>query len=772
MLVRIVRLNHVGLFRAGIAQALTLRKVTAFYGENGRGKSTLSAVLDSCSSANPALIQRRNTIDEANAAPRVELVFDGGAGGNVQFDGQTWSVARPDMLVFDSQFVHDNVYTGLEVTSANRKGLYEFALGDQAAVLQQLEGLQTQTRDALREKGEREQALRLVSGPYNVADFVALAPDPAIEDALRAARQRVTANRESAQVLARQDLVNLTLPGEFSLGDTVTLLNRTVENLNRRTVAHVREHFQKHAARGLEEWVNRGREFDASEECPYCGQNTEHNDLVAAYGQYFSDEFQQLGGIVLTRLRQALAHLGEPAIDALRNAIAANDARRGAWADLQPSDAIPFDFERVSRDIRSLRETLERLFDEKRANLLAAVVNAVDDFDTNLLMGAITRSLDQYNAEAQRINALFAERRAEVAAGDATALAREVQRLEAVTRRGINNVIENVQGYLDASTEHTSATNQRAALRAQHDAAMATQLAQYQTRINARLAEFRAGFSIEAFGTSYAAGQAPRATFAISLRGRSIRELEHTANGPSFPTALSDGDRRTLALAFFLARLDLDPHLTDKIIVFDDPMASFDRNRKEATVRIVHELAGKCNQVIVLSHDAYFLREIEERVDNRAANFAVHKIGYGNNDDAVMAVCDLAGECTTPYMRNYALVSNYLAGVPNIAARTVASALRILVEEFYKLRYPGDFAPDQTLGTFIAAVRAASLVGIGALADFPADIEALGRFNEFASRFHHSNPNAQNEPLNENDVRHYARGALSLIHDDGASHTV
>jgi wobble nucleotide-excising tRNase len=172
----------------------------------------------------------------------------------------------------------------------------------------------------------------------------------------------------------------------------------------------------------------------------------------------------------------------------------------------------------------------------------------------------------------------------------------------------------------------------------------------------------------------------PRATFEIALRGEVIRRLEHDENAPSFPTALSDGDRRTLAPAFFLARLDLDPDLGTKIVVLDDPMASFDRNRKEATVGVIEELATKCDQVIVLSHDGHFLKEIESKMRDR-----VHRtqVGYGNVDDASFLQCDLSGECTTSYMRHYALVSNYLAGPPQNNTRAVAGALRVLVEELY-----------------------------------------------------------------------------------------
>ncbi|MDB6159295.1 MAG: hypothetical protein JWO04_3001, partial [Gammaproteobacteria bacterium] len=753
MLIRIVRINHVGLFRAGVVTVPQLQRVTAFYGENGRGKSTLSAILDSCSRGKASLVHCRATIDEENPTPHVELIFDGGAGGNVQFAAGAWTVARPDMLVFDSQFVHDNAYTGLEVTSDNRKALYEFALGDQATVLRQLDALQLQAQEELRQRQVREEALRTNLGPYNIADFVALVPDPNIEEALHTARQRVIANRDSAQVQARQDLVPLTLPGEFSLSATVAQLNRATEQLNQDALTLVRDHFGRHPERGLEEWVNRGRAFDVDLDCPFCGQNTQHNGLIGAYGQYFSEGFQQLRGAVLVRFEQMRAHLGEPSLEALRATVIANASRQGAWIDLQPTDPIAFDVDEATSEVRALRMTFEGLYDEKRTHLLASVVDDPTHAGMDRLHTSFTARIARYNLEVQRINGLFAARRAEVAAGDPNALARQVQLLEALARRGTVPVMEAVRGYVNANNAYIAASNARTTLRQQHDGAMATMLEQYQDRINVRLREFRAGFSIEGFGPSHAAGQTPRATFRIALRGEYITELQHDENEPSFPTALSDGDRRTLALAFFLARLDLDLNLAQKILVFDDPMASFDRNRKDATIRIVAELAGRCNQVIVLSHDAYFLHEIETRMRMSATAFAAHKIGYGANDDAVFTTCDLGGECSSEYMRNYALLAGYLAGAQNTNARPVAGALRILVEEFYKVRYPTEFTLTMTLGGFIDAIRAA-LAG-SPLANFAANVDALERFNVFARRFHHSNPNAQNEPLNEHELRQF-----------------
>jgi hypothetical protein len=197
------------------------------------------------------------------------------------------------------------------------------------------------------------------------------------------------------------------------------------------------------------------------------------------------------------------------------------------------------------------------------------------------------------------------------------------------------------------------------------------------------------------------------------------------------------------------------------------PFWSQTSNVRFASRAITRAWVPMDDEHVMLFNITGFLHDIETRMRMRAIAFTAHKIGYGANDDAVFTTCDLGGECSTEYMRNYALLSRYLAGAQNTNARAVAAALRILVKEFYKVRYPTEFTSTMTLGGFIEAIRAA-LAG-SPLANFAANVDALERFNVFARRFHHSNPNAQNEPLNEHELRRFARGAMSLIHDDGMS---
>ena len=75
---------------------------------------------------------------------------------------------------------------------------------------------------------------------------------------------------------------------------------------------------------------------------------------------------------------------------------------------------------------------------------------------------------------------------------------------------------------------------------------------------------------------------------------------------------LSEGEARVIAIAGFLAELQLDPHAN--AIVFDDPVSSVDH---VFTAKIAERLAreGLKRQVIVFTHNIAFLMELQDSVD-------------------------------------------------------------------------------------------------------------------------------------------------------------
>jgi wobble nucleotide-excising tRNase len=110
---------------------------------------------------------------------------------------------------------------------------------------------------------------------------------------------------------------------------------------------------------------------------------------------------------------------------------------------------------------------------------------------------------------------------------------------------------------------------------------------------------------------------------------------------PSFKNTLSSGDRRTLALVFFLARLLRDPRLAQKTVVFDDPNTSQDDFRSAHTQQLISDLYGKTHQLFVLSHDPRLLQGIWKRLNTRDASAL--KISVVSGDRSALESWNIEG---------------------------------------------------------------------------------------------------------------------------------
>lgn len=83
-------------------------------------------------------------------------------------------------------------------------------------------------------------------------------------------------------------------------------------------------------------------------------------------------------------------------------------------------------------------------------------------------------------------------------------------------------------------------------------------------------------------------------------------------NSHKLPEILSEGEQRAMAIASFLAELSVAGHTGGAI--FDDPVSSLDHHRRVLVAeRLVQE--AKHRQIIVFTHDAFFLGELRSLAD-------------------------------------------------------------------------------------------------------------------------------------------------------------
>lgn len=109
----------------------------------------------------------------------------------------------------------------------------------------------------------------------------------------------------------------------------------------------------------------------------------------------------------------------------------------------------------------------------------------------------------------------------------------------------------------------------------------------------------------------------------------------------------SEGERRCIALAAFLAELSQASH--QSALVFDDPVSSLDHwHRERIAVRLVQE--SKIRQVIVFTHDASFLNDLHTNAEEAAATSAYYFLDWKDSQPG-WCYPGLPWDCKTPQDR-------------------------------------------------------------------------------------------------------------------------
>ena len=210
MLERIAEIQGIGLLNQANGKPHTCQKATLIYADNGRGKSTLARVLRSVSTGDASLITNCKTVD-GTLPPKVVLQF--GSGHKVSFDNGAWSEQRPDVLVFDADFIERNVHSGGTVNTGHRKNLLEFALGESAvAARTEVEKTIGEAKTAA-EKVQR--AITQLSTHHTGMTLVQFAKLPEVDDAdlkLVDLQKRITAASNEASILSKAVPVVVAVP--------------------------------------------------------------------------------------------------------------------------------------------------------------------------------------------------------------------------------------------------------------------------------------------------------------------------------------------------------------------------------------------------------------------------------------------------------------------------------------------------------------------------------------------------------------------------------
>ncbi|MDP2706113.1 MAG: hypothetical protein Q8O70_01215, partial [Burkholderiales bacterium] len=338
-------------------------RLTVVYSENGRGKTTLAAVLRSLATGDPMPISERKRL-AAQHPPHVVLECSGGPPPAV-FENNAWNRTLADLVVFDDVFVDENVHSGLAVQAHHRQNLHELILGAQAAALsRKLQALIGTIETHNTELRAKERAIPAAErGPFSVDDFCALTARPDIDQAIQQAERALAAARDQNAIRTTLPFDLLILPA-FDLAAFEVILEQDLPALDAATLARVQAHLTG-LGEGGEPWVADGMRrippgdrSAATETCPFCAQDLRGSPVVQHYRAFFSDAYGALKRTVSDTLGAVnRAHGGDVSAGFERTVRVAVE-RRQFWSRFCDVAGVTLDTAAVVRDWRAARDAV------------------------------------------------------------------------------------------------------------------------------------------------------------------------------------------------------------------------------------------------------------------------------------------------------------------------------------------------------------------------------------------------------------------------------
>ena len=765
MIEKFISIKNIGRFRDCTPRGdVSFRKLNLLFAENGRGKTTLCAILRSLQTGQHEFISERKTLGVADSAS-VQIRLNG---NTINFGTDIWSATHPDLAIFDSVFIHDNVYAGDYVDHDHKKNLYRVIVGAQGVQLaKQIEELDGKIRDANNEiRTKKEAASRTMPNGVTLEAYLVWQPVADIENKIQQKNTEITnlqrTLEKATEIQSKGLLSKIALP-EFP-SDFLTILAKQLADITAEAEVRVRQQIATHnmGAHG-ETWLSQGLGFVANDKCAFCGQDLNANDLIAAYRSHFNVAYKNLKQEVAQLTQRVINSIGESSLNPAQQTLSSNLTLVEFWKQFTEVALPFFAFE----DARTKYETLLNLASalaQRKQQSPTEPTTSSDDFHAALNeVTTLRESVEAYNAAVGSANTLINKQKTDAQQGAViNALKKELTDLEARKKRFEPEVVQACKEYQEALTAKNALEQQKTKAKEQLDRHCQQILQTYQSSINTYLDQFNAGFRITNSRHLYTGGT-PSSHYQIEINNNAIDlgDSRTQPGTPCFKTTLSSGDRSALALAFFLAAMKQDTAIGNKIVVLDDPFTSQDRFRRTCTQQLIRQLAGAAEQVVVLSHDPHFLRLIWE--------------GYPTTDIKVLQMCrtgdntligewDIEAETQSTYIKNYSALLDFYRE-RNGKALDVARSIRPFVEGMLRAHFPGHFQPTGWLGDFISKIRNAS--STDGLSHAQADLSEIEAINDYCKKYHHDqNPNSDSETISDDELHGFVKRTLRLVGGD------
>ena len=681
--------QNVGRFEKGQSVAdAAFGPCTLVFGENGWGKSTLADLLRSLTTDNPDIVIGRKTLA---GGPEQKAILRFGTQQAV-FENGAWSGVRPRIVIYDSVFINENVFSGDVVSNEHLKKQYGLVVGEEGVRrvrrIVELDGQNRDNNSLIRLAETELDGIIRAAGPEGMkrAAFLALevpadidaqiaTKDTAVKQAGRAKELKAAAEPQALPVPTETE--------EFRKG-----LHSKIEQIAEAAAKAVRDHIAKHEEKGRdsvtshESWLETGTVFIDDDECAFCGQALDDRTLVDSYAEFFSTAYKKLATDVKAK-RDTLARYASGDFKTrVDQFVTQNTALYTYWQEAAKIE--PPKLDDIGDAVTSMETAavlLDTVFQKKQGNLtevaagedVEAAIQAWDDGRKEIIR--LNGILDTYVAQIKQL-------KGSIDATELPRLEKELKTLQAAKQCHEPDTIAVIEKLAAREKIKKDIAKEKAAVKKELNAHGRSITETLGKTINSYLGRLNAGFRIDYKEPNYQ-GKEPAASYQILINEVPVspRSTSDNLAEPSFRNTMSAGDKSTLALALFLARINADPGLGQTIVVLDDPFTSLDNFRRQFTAIEIRKLCGSAGQVIVLSHDKNFLRLLWDKIEQSSIKGIA--IQTGAPGMTTFAQYDIEAATQARRITERMEIEEFVEGEQHEAAY-IRGRLRTVCEDFYR----------------------------------------------------------------------------------------
>ncbi|MCH8032217.1 MAG: AAA family ATPase [Bacteroidetes bacterium] len=712
MLIRINQIQSIGCFQNSRAANLQFEQLTFIYGDNSSGKSTLCDIFQSLSENQVSYISKRRSIPNPNNDPqRVNFSFrllNSTTETPIIFSNANWNPTIGDLkiYVFDTDFIHRNVFTGLTIERRNQENITQFVLGeDSVETARQIAENKSTLRSINRNiKSFEDNEFQDIASLQTFIEFEVNLEQQEIINNISNYERSIVQKRETLNnldsLISKNEPVNLNNALDFS--SFVERLNlcfeasyeRVHENVTELILSHIRNNCNPESQSQSQTWIRQGLKQIISDNCPFCSQKLEADatNLISAYREHFDEAFREYENSINERLNNFTSESRSFIITNIPQPLITNAQLINEYKQLIDSTDVN-DISDILNDLTEQLNTLIQTWNDGYVNVEEMIsakvqnkhlsitrdIGIIDLNDNIIQFNIILEVIGRYEESITTLIDLISNYKGSL---NAETIREEIRNLE-------NDILQqklflkrlqlepSCRRYTELTRHKINNTRIIEELEERLETDQNTYLDNYFDRINELFTSLGStNFTISR--SINRRGNMPVFQLTAQYCGVNItNEL--------ISTFFSESDRRALVLSIFLAKiLTLSTEQKNSsILVLDDPITSFDDNRIDRTIRLLETARPDFRQIIVLSHYPKYIKAFFERAHNNTNNVKLLKLIRDNTTSTFEEAFPI-DFVETLHQKKYRKIIKYIERSHH---EDISMDLRVFLEEEVKMRY-------------------------------------------------------------------------------------